>query len=50
MGDKFTHIEWNIFLYLGQKKELWNEKINLPQNQEQFNAFHTLFCLFNYPF
>ena len=37
VGDKFTHIEWNIFVYLGQKKELWNEKINLPQNQEQFN-------------
>ena len=37
VGDTFKNIDWNIFLLLREKKELWNEKINSEENREQFN-------------
>ena len=36
VGDTFKNIEWNIFLLLKEKKELWNEKINSVENEEKF--------------
>ena len=37
VSQKFKNINWNIFLLLREKKELWNEKINLEENEMQFN-------------
>ena len=37
LGERFTKIEWNIFLFLREKSELWNEKINSKENENQFN-------------
>ena len=35
IGDRFKNIDWNIFLLLKPKSELWNEKI--ISEEEQFN-------------
>ena len=37
VGDRFKNIEWNIFLLLKRKSELWNEKIKSKENKVQFN-------------
>ena len=37
VGDRFKNIEWNIFLFLKEKSELWNEKIKSKENEVQFN-------------
>ena len=37
VGDRFKNIDKNIFLFLKEKSELWNEKINSKENEEQFN-------------
>ena len=37
VGDRFKNIDKNIFLFLKEKSELWNEKIKSQENEEQFN-------------
>ena len=37
VGDRFKNIDNNIFLFLKEKSELWNEKIKSQENEEQFN-------------
>ena len=36
VGDRFQNIYWNIFIFLKEKKELWNENINIEKNEAQF--------------
>ena len=36
IGEKFKNIDWNIILFLREKKELWNDKINSEENENKF--------------
>ena len=37
IGDRFKNIDWNIFLLLKPKSELWSDQIVSEKNEEQFN-------------
>ncbi len=37
VGERFKNFDWNIFILLKPKSELWNEKIITEQNENQFN-------------
>ena len=37
VGERFKNIDWNIFIFIKEKKELWNEKIKSEEKEEQFN-------------